>query len=72
MTYPESEFVSCITLARMYDSSRDEIKRELYRLRERGHIIDSIKKGKQGKLKINPKQFRVAIFREYGETTNAR
>lgn len=67
MTYPESEYLSCITLARMYDSSRDEIKETVNALRDKGHIIDVLYWGKQGKMKVHGKQFRTALLREYGE-----
>lgn len=59
------EFVSAITLARMYDTSNNEIKETVQRLKQRGHKVDTIKWGKQGKLKINLKQFRVAVYAEY-------
>lgn len=66
MTYPESEYLSCITLARMYDSSRDEIKETVIELKAKGHVIDTLNWGKQGKLKVHGKQFRTALLREYG------
>ena len=67
MTYPESEFYDCKTLALMYDSDRDVIKETVHALRSKGHVIDVLYWGKQGKLKVHGKQFRVALFREYGE-----
>ena len=66
MTYPETEFFSCVTLARMYDSSRDEIKKMVSDLKGKGHVIEVMNWGKQGKMKVHGKQFRVALVREYG------
>lgn len=51
----------------MYDSSRDEIKETVNALRDKGHIIDVLYWGKQGKMKVHGKQFRTALLREYGE-----
>ena len=61
MTYPESEFYDCKTLALMYDSDRDVIKRTVHELKDKGYW------GKQGKMKVHGKQFRRALLREYGE-----
>ncbi|MCD8071138.1 MAG: hypothetical protein LUE08_07140 [Akkermansiaceae bacterium] len=65
MTYPESEFLDCVTLARQYDTSRNTIKAVYNELREKGYLIDALHWGKQGKLKIHGKQFRVALMHEY-------
>lgn len=67
MTYPESEFYDCKTLALMYDSNLVTIKSMVNELREKGHVIDVLYWGKQGKLKVHGKQFRKALLREYGE-----
>ena len=40
MTYPESEFYDCKTLALMYDSDRDVIKRTVHELKDKGHVIE--------------------------------
>ncbi|MBS6780899.1 MULTISPECIES: hypothetical protein [unclassified Akkermansia] len=50
----------------MYDSSRDEIKETVIELKAKGHVIDTLNWGKQGKLKVHGKQFRRALLREYG------
>lgn len=65
MTYPETEFYDLTTLALRYDSSKDVIKELFFSLRERGHIIEALEWGKQGKLKIHGKQFRIALMREF-------
>lgn len=67
MTYPESEFYDCKTLALMYDSDRDVIKRTVHELKDKGHVIEILYWGKQGKMKVHGKQFRRALLREYGE-----
>lgn len=67
MTYPESEFYDCKTLALMYDSSRDVIKRTVRELQTKGHVIETMLWGRQGKLKVHGKQLRKALLREYGE-----
>lgn len=72
MTYPESEFYDCKTLALMYDSSRDSIKRIVHDLKTKGHLIETMQWGKQGKLKVHGKQFRTALLREYGERGMSR
>lgn len=72
MTYPETEFYDCKTLALLYDSDRDVIKETVHALRSKGHVIDVLYWGKQGKLKVHGKQFRVALFREYGERGMSR
>lgn len=65
MTFPESEFLDCVTLARMYDSSKEGIHEMLAVLQGRGHRIEVLRWGKQGKLKVHGKQFRVALMREF-------
>lgn len=67
MTYPESEFLDCITLARMYDSDQKTIKAFVYELKDKGHDITVLRWGKQGKLKVHNKEFRKALLREFGE-----
>lgn len=67
MTYPETEYYDCKTLALMYDSDRDVIKKTVHELKDKGHLIDTMRWGKQGKLKVHGKQFRKALLREYGE-----
>ena len=64
MVYPESEFFDTITLARMYDTSKDVIRDMFEELRRKGHDIEAMAWGKQGKLKIHGKQFRIALMRE--------
>jgi len=66
MTYPESEFLDCITLARQYDTSNKYIKETVAMLQERGYEIECLLWGKQGKLKVHGKQFRVALLKEFG------
>lgn len=66
MTYPESEFYDCITLARQYDTSVQVIKELTNELREQGYEIEVLYWGKQKKLKVNGKQLRCAILSEYG------
>jgi hypothetical protein len=65
MTFPEGEFYDTVTLARMYDTSKDVIREMFEALRRNGHEIEALTWGKQGKLKINVKQFRVALMREF-------
>lgn len=67
MTYPESEFYDCKTLALLYDSDRDVIKKTVHELKDKGHVIEVLYWGKQGKMKVHGKQFRRALLREYGE-----
>lgn len=67
MTYPETEFYDCKTLALLYDSDRDVIKKTVHELKDKGHVIEVLYWGKQGKLKVHGKQFRRALLREYGE-----
>ena len=55
MTYPESEFYDCKTLALMYDSDRDVIKRTVHELKDKGHVIEILYWGKQGKMKMHGK-----------------
>ena len=65
MTYPESEFYDCKTLALMYDSDRDVIKRTVHELKDKGHVIEILYWGKQGKMKVHGKQFRRALLRGF-------
>lgn len=65
MTYPEGEFYDTVTLARMYDTSKDIIREMFESLRRKGHDIEAMAWGKQGKLKIHGRQFRIALMREY-------
>ena len=51
----------------MYDSDRDVIKRTVHELKDKGHVIEILYWGKQGKMKVHGKQFRRALLREYGE-----
>lgn len=67
MTYPETEFYDCKTLALMYDSNLVTIKNMVNELRDKGHVIEVLYWGKQGKMKVHGKQFRKALLREYGE-----
>ena len=59
------EYADCMTLARQYDVSRDEIKRVVRDLRERGYHIETLFWGKQNKLKVHAQQFRAAIMHEF-------
>lgn len=68
MVYPESEFVDVINLAYQFDMSRDGIKNALKELLQQGHSIECLRWGKQGKLKIHAKQFRIAVMREWKAT----
>lgn len=51
----------------MYDSNLITIKEMVNELREKGHVIEVLYWGKQGKMKVHGKQFRKALLREYGE-----
>lgn len=65
MINSEPDFVNITTLSRMYDSTQKAILATLHNLLERGHQIDRLSWGKQGKLKVNPRQFRIAVLAEY-------
>lgn len=65
MTFPEGEFYDVITLARMFDTSKDIIRETYKTLVNHGHEIEALNWGQQGKLKIHYKQFRTALLREY-------
>lgn len=66
MTFPDSEFCDCVTLARLFDSSRNEIKEMVHRLKAKGYMIETLAWGKQGKMKVHYKQFRAALMAECG------
>lgn len=73
MTYPESDYLDVLSLARKYDSGRKEIKETIKRLVELGYKIEILEWGKQKKWKVNYPQFRSALLREYSlktETTH--
>lgn len=70
MTFPDAEFVSILTLAKMYDTNKDEIRMLVRKLQQSGHIIHTLEWGAQRKLKVNPVHFRKAIMAEYKEQNN--
>lgn len=70
MTYPESEFLDCLTLARQYDVCRAEIRNTLNRFLQLGYNIPTLAWGKQHKLKIHAASFRHALFAEYTREKN--
>ena len=53
MTYPETEFYDCKTLALLYDSDRDVIKKTVHELKDKGHVIEVLYWGKQGKMEMD-------------------
>lgn len=61
----ENEFADCMTLARQFDVSRDEIKRVVRELKEAGYQIDTLLWGRQNKLKVHAQQFRAAVMHEF-------
>ena len=70
MTYPETEFYDCKTLALLYDSDRDVIKKNVHELKDKGHVIEVLYWGKQGKMKVHGKQFR-DVYKRQGEAGEA-
>ena len=63
----EEDLIEELKLLGWHDSDRDVIKRTVHELKDKGHVIEILYWGKQGKMKVHGKQFRRALLREYGE-----
>lgn len=64
MTYPESDFLDLVTLARKFDTCKEEIRKAILNFIERGYKIEIIEWGAQKKWKVNYHQFRAALMHE--------
>lgn len=64
MTFEESEYLNLMTLARKFDSCKQEIRETVLKLRQAGYKIEIIEWGEQRKWKVNYHQFRAALLHE--------
>ncbi len=64
--YDERLFCDLGTLAYQYDTCPETIRDTVKSLQKKGHIIETMKWGTKKTIKVNQKQLKVALLREYG------
>ncbi len=64
-TFVEREFCDLTTLAFLYDTTREHIRETVKKLQEAGYGIETMRWGGNGTVKVNQKQFKVALLAEY-------
>ena len=65
MTGEDMEFVDLRSLAIRYNSTKQDILDTAKRLIKRGYGIDVLEWGGTRKIKVNQRQFRSALLKEY-------